>query len=358
MKQLKQAVKWVNILIVLATLLAYISPYVNPNWFWPIGVLGNGIFWLLVLNGCFILFWLSRRSGYLIYSTIALLMGWNIIGQIARLPLSEAPQQEEGLFPLKVMSYNLQYSMTIRDQDQDRAKQKQQPFLEALQGEQPAILCTQETFTPHVDAIKKVLQVEHLYHTPYNGVVLFSKYPIQKKGKIDFQSASKTNGCIWVDLDVQGQTVRVYNVHLQSNHITSDANKVIEEGDLQEEETWSELKNIVFKVKDAAQIRAQQAEIIAAHIKRCPHPIILCGDFNDTVLSYAYKTISHRLVDTFEKSPGGLGTTFAGNVPALRIDYILSSPTIQVISQRVPNFNFSDHYPVISVLGFPYNKQG
>jgi endonuclease/exonuclease/phosphatase family metal-dependent hydrolase len=75
----------------------------------------------------------------------------------------------------------------------------------------------------------------------------------------------------------------------------------------------------------AFAMRARQAEILREHIAASPHPVIVCGDFNDTPLSYSYRLMSKGLKDSFMEKGWGLGTTYAGALPALRIDYILCS---------------------------------
>jgi endonuclease/exonuclease/phosphatase family metal-dependent hydrolase len=159
------------------------------------------------------------------------------------------------------------------------------------------------------------------------------------------------NSTLWVDVKAGKQKFRVYNVHLQSNRVTKDTEKVLEDGDLNDQETWSDIKNVVKKVGGATQIRAEQAEQLRAHIDACKSPVVVCGDFNDTPNSYVYKTIANGLTDSFREKGFGFGTTFAGALPFLRIDYILASPNFSIYSCIVAKGNYSDHYPVITVIG-------
>ena len=41
--------------------------------------------------------------------------------------------------------------------------------------------------------------------------------------------------------------------------------------------------------------RADQVDIIKEDIRLSPYPVIVCGDFNDTPVSYTYKTLSKEL---------------------------------------------------------------
>ena len=62
--------------------------------------------------------------------------------------------------------------------------------------------------------------------------------------------------------------------------------------------------------------------MFGTQIKKSPYPTIICGDFNDTPLSYTYQRLSEKKYDAFIKSGNGIGTTFI-KIPSLRIDYIL-----------------------------------
>jgi endonuclease/exonuclease/phosphatase family metal-dependent hydrolase len=111
-------------------------------------------------------------------------------------------------------------------------------------------------------------------------------------------------------------------------------------------------QKVVNKVGGATAMRAEQAEQLRAHILSSPHPVIVCGDFNDTPNSYTYHHIAAGLTDAFEEKGFGLGTTFGGALPMLRIDYLLTDPGIRVHDCRVVrDTEWSDHYPVWGVFG-------
>ena len=173
------------------------------------------------------------------------------------------------------------------------------------------------------------------------------------QGAIRFENS--TNSMVWADIQVEGRRLRVYSVHLQSNHISGDAAKLREKGDLQERETWVGIKGILRKYKRATQLRAEQAEQVAAHIAQSPYPVIVCGDFNDTPVSYAYHHIlqSRRLADAFRKSGSGPGFTYGGVLPALRIDFILTDPELDLRNHDRYRESFSDHFPVLCEIDLP-----
>ena len=80
-----------------------------------------------------------------------------------------------------------------------------------------------------------------------------------------------------------------------------------------------------------------------------PYPIILCGDFNDTPTSYTYKQLSEGLNDSFSNAGLGIGQTYNGKFPTLRIDYILHSPEFELNSFKTTDVNLSDHFLLLAL---------
>lgn len=213
----------------------------------------------------------------------------------------------------------------------------------------PDILCTQETRGKFYPVLAEKMGYGHKFNLK-KGTVILSKYPMEAGGDIPF--GKTRNSTLWVDIRVQGQLLRVYNVHLQSNKVTNDAEKVVEEGELNEEKTWLDIGRVLGKVGRATAQRTEQAERLRAHVEACPHPAILCGDLNDTPNSYVYRLLSNGLHDTFSDKGLGLGTTYGGVLPFLRIDYILTDKALHTYTCRHVRGPFSDHFPVVATLGF------
>jgi endonuclease/exonuclease/phosphatase family metal-dependent hydrolase len=49
----------------------------------------------------------------------------------------------------------------------------------------------------------------------------------------------------------------------------------------------------------------------------------------------------------------GMGTTYAGKIPLLRIDYIFADQNLEVATFDIVKDPFSDHYAVISTIEWP-----
>ena len=105
------------------------------------------------------------------------------------------------------------------------------------------------------------------------------------------------------------------------------------------------------------KMRAQQAECIARELDGCRHPVILCGDFNDVPLSYAYRTATKGLYDTFSRKGYHYAHSYRGMFGLLRIDYIMVSPQFETKAYSIPHTEISDHYPVTATVKLKDKKQ-
>jgi endonuclease/exonuclease/phosphatase (EEP) superfamily protein YafD len=146
-------------------------------------------------------------------------------------------------------------------------------------------------------------------------------------------------------------TIRVYNNHLQSIYFNSanysflDSLKIRYNNDQLEE-----IRDISFRLRYAFMKRAEQADLIAAHIANCPYRVIVCGDFNDTPVSYVYYRLNDGMVDSFTRAGWGTGRTYIGKFPSFRIDYILHSEEFESLFFTRKKVRVSDHFPIISYL--------
>jgi endonuclease/exonuclease/phosphatase family metal-dependent hydrolase len=156
---------------------------------------------------------------------------------------------------------------------------------------------------------------------------------------------------IFTDLLIAGDTIRVYNNHLQSVRFHQRNFNFLDTLRFRySEEDLREILDISVKLKAAYIKRAAQVDTISAHVQNCPFPSIVCGDFNDTPVSYTYRRMSEGLNDAFISSGKGLGNTYHGTIPSFRIDYILHSGEFHSLFFERVKVNLSDHYPIICVL--------
>ena len=82
------------------------------------------------------------------------------------------------------------------------------------------------------------------------------------------------------------------------------------------------------------------------NINTSQYPTIICGDFNDTPMSYTYYSLAKKHKDTFREAGSGFGASFVPLWPLLRIDYILFPQEYECIKHTTHKIKYSDHYPI------------
>lgn len=356
MVRLHRSFRWANVILIFVTFLAYLSPYIHPATLWPFAVLGLIYPVLLLLNLFFIGFWVIRRRRYAVLSLACIILGWMHFTAFVGLHIG-APRNGPKDAEIKVLTYNV-YGFYNRqaNAEQGRVFWTEAEVLEFYRNHQPDIWCLQEfaTAPKYANQFKQLITqqtpLKHVYFEPGKGLAIFSRYPLKNIHKEFFGQHNRINGFLISDIEKDGQSVRLINVHLQSNAVSGLANEVAENGQLREKETWLNIKGMISRYRRTAVLRSDQAREIREYVEKSPHPVILCGDFNDVPLSYAYRQISTGLIDGFRKRGQGLGTTYRGSLPALRIDYVLTSPEISPLRYQVLENESSDHYPVLSTL--------
>jgi endonuclease/exonuclease/phosphatase family metal-dependent hydrolase len=337
--------RWINVLVIFATFLAYLSPFINPSQFWQFSFFGLIYPWLLLSNLIMLTFWIFRKKKYLFLSLGCIILGWGHVTSFVGFNFFEKIETES---IVTIGSYNIQKLQGVRigKKASEERKKQENDFIHFLKrGDEIQILCTQETSKYDANFLKEKFNFPFAHSFNTRGTFIFSKYPIVNSGGVNFGTTS--NSCTWADLIINEKKVRVYSIHFQSNQISSTADKVRQEGDLRKKETLKDIKDMMGKFKHYAKLRAEQAQKVANHIATCPHPVIVCGDFNDTPQSYTYHLLTKSLTDSFKEKGIGFGTTYAGSIPALRIDYILTHEKIDVQSHEILKENYSDHFPVI-----------
>ncbi len=334
-----------NIGLILSTFCAYLAPSVNPQNFWFLSYFGLMYPILFILNIFFIILWLFIDAKYLFLSLFAIALGYKNISSYVGFSggnISHDPHK------ISVISYNISNAAEAYDRQKNIKQDKQEKmngFLSRFMDED--IICLQEVGVYAFEIIQRNFK-DYNIHKIDKGTVILSKHKILKKGFIEF--GTRTNSCLWADIVVGIDTVRVYSLHLQSNKISKDANEMIEHGSIKEEKTWRNLYGIFRKYNTHHKTRTYQAKTVKEHADLSPYKVIMCGDFNDVPLSYNYNILQANLQDAFKEKGGGIGSTFNGKIPFLRIDYILVDKEISINKFNVIKENYSDHYPVAAVM--------
>lgn len=346
-------------------LISYFSAYVSPASAWLFAFFSLTYPFLLILNILFLLFWIVFRKWYFLISLLCIAAGWASLRSTFQINFKK-PASAENHPTIRLLTYNVRLFNYYQWTKDTMAWQR---IMDYIQEMNPDIVCFQEFITlprtPYdignlLKRMKK-LSYSHVYYTnqiPGHinfGIATFSKYPIVNKKMIDFSES--LNGSISSDIVVNGDTIRIINCHLQSIRLRKQYSELIDSLIFNySERQLDELKDVSTRMKQAFILRANQVDILSDEINSSPYPVIICGDFNDTPVSYTYRTLSKDMRDAFVESGSGTGTTFRGNFPYVRIDYVLFSPGFTSLYYNTDKVDWSDHYPVIA--GFMLTGRG
>ncbi len=327
------------------SLLSLLSPSIDPQYFWPIAFLGLGFPYLVILNILFLAAWFFIKSKRMWMSAICMLLLSFQLGGILQFNFQDA---EKTITDIHCLTYNIHNAKSAYSRNKEEKATKVTAFREHLRSivPQPDILCLQESSDFGMEVFHGVFGHYYRHRIKDRATSILSRFPIIATGQIDF--GTRTNSCLWADVIAHLDTIRVYSAHLQSNQITKETEKLAATADLQSQETWSSIRWILAKYKNQNQKRSSQVKKLVDHINMSPYPVILSTDLNDHPQSFIYRELNNVLQDSFRKRGKGLGTTFAGSIPLLRIDYTMYSDDFNITNHQVVKPTMSDHYPVLS----------
>ena len=331
-----------NIVLTVLTFLAYVLPFLAPKFFPFLSVLTLVLPLFLIVNGLFFIYWILQLKRQMILSGIVLVLGITFVNKFYKFSSTEQLREEKDFV---VMSYNVRLFNLFQWIERESVKDEMKSFIDE---QNPDILCIQEySETANVDL--RVYKHKFIFmqgNKIRTGQAIFSKFPIIDQGNIEFPESD--NLIVYADIRKGSDTIRVYNMHLQSIKISPDVSEMQEHV-----ETIDQQKSqMVFKRIGQAFTKQQlQAEILMKHKKECNYPMIICGDMNNSAFSYVYRSIKGNLNDCFEEAGKGFGETYNFKYYPARIDYIFADKSMKVKSfQNFPQFKNSDHYPIVTRL--------
>ncbi|MDR1860061.1 MAG: endonuclease/exonuclease/phosphatase family protein [Bacteroidales bacterium] len=331
----------INLACAVALLLAYLSVWVSPAKVWPLAFFGLTYPYLLLANLLFILLWLLLRKWLFFLSLLAVLTGVRHFRNYFRI----FPQKSEES-GITVCSYNVKHFNENKVVEASR-----DAICKYLQSKDADIICLQEmppisNFNPFLpDSAHKPAPCYSSVAVGTGGSkpAIYSRYKLVNIREISFTGSD--NRIVYADTFIDGDTIRIFSCHLQSYHIDDNSlDDLSREND--RKKSVRKLRTIVSKLKQGYVHRTEHAERLAEEIRRSPYEVIVCGDFNDTPVSYTYRTIRRHLLDAFVESGSGTGNSYRGKLPSFRIDYIMHSGGFHSYNFKVDRVTLSDHFPV------------
>ena len=349
---------WSNIVLAVTLLLSTFLTYLNPGKYWLAGF--AGFFFPLLFPVCLVfipVWWLWKRKKYMLFSVIAATccmhaatVTWGI-----HFFQNKNTGKQPGNKPFRLMTYNSS-SMGLVSYKTD--KQKEAAIYDVIRKADPDILCIQEFYSndkPEMGQHIKNIRTDgkYQYHfftcdkmhweTWYYGIVLFSRFPIVSATAIPCGESEAGSGSSFLQADivVHEDTIRVFSIQLTSYMFGekdyNNMNAPVRTG-------------LVYKMQSTFHKRAQQALQLAGLVAQSPYPAIVCGDLNDTPVSFTYNTVSKNLQDVFLETGSGWGRTLSYLSPSLRIDYILAQQAFNIHAGEVMRPYPSEHFPVMASL--------
>lgn len=335
-------------------LLSLICPYVTPSGrLFPIlGLIAPATF---LLTLCTVLYWIVRwRWRWVALPLLLLFVASFKLDLFLQLPIRREPDEKPRVRgSVKLITYN------VRQFYGPDGNSNRDSLLCWVGRQSPDVICFQE-FTPRtgrgskemVDSLLELAAGKAYFSTTGDTLTtqaIYSRYRILRSGRTCKQLPGLRS--IWADLLIGEDTVRIFNSHLHSTAITSEDQEFLSTDTfLQDTAREEKVRSIIRRFSDNSLLRAAQADTIAHIAAQSPVRTLLCGDFNDTPMSYVYRTLSRHRNDAFSEAGRGFSYTFSGFRNTLRIDYVLLDPSFEVLDYATPILDYSDHLPVVVTL--------
>ncbi len=337
---LKKLLFWLNLVFALFLVLSIAVKHISAINFTFLSLLSLTVPFFVVGNGLFLIYWLLGKNRKALVSGLALFLGFLFLGPVFRIGTNQIDGDSKGisLMTFNVRGFNEFNQLDIPDVDS--------LIVDFIETENPDILCLQEA--PHIlksHKSKLLLNydykyIDYVYGEPTNRVILgiYSKYPILDNQVIDFPKSH--NSAMFSDILIGSDTLRLFNIHLESFKIRPEVRTIQKANS---NKLFVRLNKVVAK-------QLEQAEILEEHLNATALPKIVVGDFNNTQFSNVYQTIKGDMSDTFLEKGKGFGKTYSLLNYPMRIDYILTDDSFDVIDHNNFDVRLSDHYPVQAIL--------
>lgn len=328
----------------------YFVPYVNPGRVWFLPVLGLAAPAVYVAAVVLMLYWVIRwRRVQALMMLAVVFIGLFDVSLFWRPEIRRTYGEVSDRGTFEFMSYN------VRGFYGEDGQSSVDSVVQLIERLDPDIVCLQEFNGRLSDRSERFRILSDSYESARFGqtsapdslvgasMIILSKYRILRSATV-----LSPHSAVWADVLIDDDTVRVFNNHLRSTAINADDNDFITSHRILSDTAREvKIRSIVSRLRENSELRAYQVDSIAAVIEATRTPRIVCGDFNDTPVSYVYRRMATGLDDAFSECGSGYSYTYRGFFNMLRIDFVLTSPEFRAVVYEVPEVTFSDHLPVV-----------
>ena len=330
------------------SLLVFCSIWISPGWIPWAGIVTLLIPVMMGLNAFLFLYLLFKWKKTILFPAIILVIAW---GFWTRTITFHQFQNEDASFSL--LSYNVRVFNVYKHLNSGDLN-KVDSMMQWVAKEDSDIKCFQEFYNEEGSEywnIRERMEREgyryhHIHEAARNrigaqfGQAIFSKFPIVNQDVLIKEKGEEFNNMIYADVLINGDTLRVYSLHLESMSINE--NDVVSADKLK-----NTYKSVIKRLRAGSDKRSKQIERLVEHIGLSPHRVIVAGDFNDLPYSYSYQRLNQLLENSFQKKGRGFGFSFNGKLFFLRIDNQFFGEGVHIHGfKTLREVDFSDHFPI------------
>lgn len=344
-----------NLLLLLLFVGSLLSRYISPTTmtlFPYLGLLFPLLFALVVLQAIY--WFIIRAWSRAAINTVMLFISLPTLLLYAPIRVRQTPPIDRENW-IKVLSLNANAFQFSKLGPKD-----QHPTTDYLAKSNADIICLQEAWLSSNKS--KYMSERSLHHSlkeyPYyssayavkdhgSRLIVLSKYPILSTRPIDLHS--KFNGGAVFTILVGEKKLILYNLHLESFGFTKEEQKHYFQL-AQEVNPKGFTQAVGGRFSPAFKRRAKQVEQVYQDINYQESPYLLvCGDFNDTPISYTHHRLSMGLHDAIASTGRGVNYSYYfKSLIGVRIDHMLYSDQIEARAAYVDRTaEISDHKPII-----------
>ena len=345
----------INISLVVLMLVVGYSYYLHPSSHPWLSCMGMIFPFVLVANVLFVPLWVFLCWRRLFIPAIGFALAYVPIHIYIPLHFGDTPPEDA----LLIMSYNV-----AGYNGNHKYEAAFDTIYNYVKQQQPDILCLQEDMgSKRMGILDRYAELFPYNDTTHVGdptrslmlscVGIHTRFPILRKERIAYESVG--NGSVAYFLQIQNDTVIVINNHLESTHLSLEDRaryQTMLKGGMERDTARAETSMLIDKLGQSMAVRARQTDMVHEYIENHrQYPIIVCGDFNDTPISYTRYNMAKGLTDCFVQTGCGPGLSFNHKGFNFRIDHLMCSEHFTPYGCKIDSkMDASDHYPLLCRL--------